>query len=161
MCSGCLSTSSCWAVGQCCWWKLFWRGPSPSARCFSSSPLSTVTRKSNPGISPQTAPCSWSGRGYHKPEDDSWHHLGFTKDCCKFCLSDWCGVENSLRAYQSFQLSVSGLWWAWMNSSHFSSQEKCDIRRPLPMVGSWKLFRGIYVQTTTFDTFLSLWKNIT
>lgn len=47
VCSGCLSTSSYWAVGLCCWWKLFWQGPSPSARCFSSSPLSTVTRKTN------------------------------------------------------------------------------------------------------------------
>lgn len=56
--AGCLSTSSSWAAGQCCWSKPCSLVPSLSARCFCSSPSSTATKWSSAPSDKPSAVCS-------------------------------------------------------------------------------------------------------
>lgn len=109
--------SSCWAVGQCCWWRLFWQEPSPSARCFSLSPLYTVTRKSNTWVGPQTVLCSWSRWGYHKPEENFWVSRFHRRQLQ--VLACWTGAEQTTH-YELPGCLVQCRWSVWSLNELFS-----------------------------------------
>lgn len=109
MSAGCLSTSSYWAVGQCCWWKLCWPVPSLFAHCFCSSLWSTATKwYSAPWDKPSTVCLVQIVPGFvinQKPDAVSvllsdqrllWN--------AKLRLSSWTGLLHMLVLFTSYRL---------------------------------------------------------